>query len=177
MNLSRKIILISGAPGSGKTTLAKPLAKRLNFALISKDFIKETLADKLELDYLDLKVNRKIGGASMETMWKLARYSPQVILEANFRPHSEYERERIKSLNGQIIELYCKCSNEEVKRRFAERAKTKTHHPVHFFKELPTELLAEYDQPVGIGKVIEINTEKPVDIEETANKINELWVE
>jgi adenylate kinase family enzyme len=34
-----KIVLVSGAPGVGKTTLAVPLASALNFTLISKDDI------------------------------------------------------------------------------------------------------------------------------------------
>ena len=42
-----KIILVTGSPGVGKTTLANPLAKALNFTLISRDEIKETLYEML----------------------------------------------------------------------------------------------------------------------------------
>ena len=35
--LSRRIVLISGAPGAGKTTVALPLAAQLGWPLISKD--------------------------------------------------------------------------------------------------------------------------------------------
>src|SRR4051812_24933063 len=41
------IVLVSGAPGAGKTTLARPLAAALGFALLSKDHIKETLRDAM----------------------------------------------------------------------------------------------------------------------------------
>jgi adenylate kinase family enzyme len=46
----RQLVLVSGAPGSGKTTLAGPLAAELKFALLSKDRInriKETPHDVL----------------------------------------------------------------------------------------------------------------------------------
>ena len=43
----RRVVLISGAPGAGKSTLAGPLAAELGFALLTKDRIKETLHNAL----------------------------------------------------------------------------------------------------------------------------------
>jgi hypothetical protein len=42
---SRRLIYVSGAPGSAKTSLAAPLAAELGYALLTKDRIKETLHD------------------------------------------------------------------------------------------------------------------------------------
>jgi predicted kinase len=39
----RRLVFVSGAPGSGKTSLAVPLAAELGFALLRKDRIKEAL--------------------------------------------------------------------------------------------------------------------------------------
>jgi predicted ATPase len=41
------LVLVTGPPGSGKTTLAVPLARRLELPLIAKDTIKEALFDAL----------------------------------------------------------------------------------------------------------------------------------
>jgi 2-phosphoglycerate kinase len=45
--LERRVVLVSGAPGAGKSTLAVPLAAELGFAPLRKDRIKETLHDAL----------------------------------------------------------------------------------------------------------------------------------
>jgi len=42
-------VVVSGTAGSGKTTLAVPLAAELQLPLICKDSIKEAMADVLRL--------------------------------------------------------------------------------------------------------------------------------
>ena len=39
MRESRRLVYVSGAPGSGKTSLAVPLAAELGWALLTKDRI------------------------------------------------------------------------------------------------------------------------------------------
>ena len=48
MRESRRLVYVPGAPGSGKTSLAVPLAAELGWALLTKDRIKETLHDALK---------------------------------------------------------------------------------------------------------------------------------
>jgi predicted kinase len=45
--MPRRVVLVSGAPGAGKSTLAVPLAAELGFMLLRKDQIKEKLHDAL----------------------------------------------------------------------------------------------------------------------------------
>ena len=86
--MERKIVLVSGAPGAGKTTLAIQLASILRMPLLSKDAIKECLFDALSSPPGDREWSRTLGATAMELMWRLAEDAPAVILEANFRPHS-----------------------------------------------------------------------------------------
>src|SRR5580704_19747187 len=110
--MEREIVLVSGAPGSGKSTLARGLAKTIPMNLIGKDLIKETLWDVFGPPSGDLEWSKRLGAAAMEVMWTLAAQSHRVILEANFRPHSDYEKSKLRALSANLIEVYCQCPPE-----------------------------------------------------------------
>jgi predicted kinase len=172
---ARKVILVSGGPGAGKTTVAEPLAAALGFALLSKDPIKEALYDALDGRAGDLAQSRKFSDAAIEVMLALAAQCPQVVLEANFHPHDAHERERIQNLAGQIVEVYCSCPPEVMARRYAERAASTRHHTAHALKSLSPELLAEYDGPVGVGTLITIDATRTVNTEDLVRRVRKAW--
>jgi predicted kinase len=171
--VKRRIVLVSGAPGAGKTTLAVPLARELGLPLVAKDYIKETLWDSIVPPQGDLTWSRRLGGAAMEILWAVAERAPSAVLEANFRPHSERERTRLLGLDAHLVEVHCRCAPTEAARRFAERAATR--HSAHVLSTLSPELLAEFDSPVGLGTVIEVDTELPMDIVVIARAVIEAF--
>jgi predicted kinase len=176
----RSIIMVSGAPASGKSTLARALAQAFSYPLLSKDTIKESLFDSLgtrlgsNVDSA-AELSRLLSRAAMDLLWSLAPCCLNVILEANFRPRSQQERGQFAALEGRKLEVYCHCTPEEAARRFRERATRSDHHPAHSMKILSAELLKEFDRPVGLCPVIDVDTERPVDPLEVVFRIRRHW--
>jgi predicted kinase len=169
-----RIILVSGPPASGKTTVARPLAAALGYALLTKDEVKEALFTAMQGPAGDLEFSRKIGGAAMEVLWALAPQCPRVVVEANFRTRSSYERGKVAALEGRIVEVHCRLPLQEASRRFAQRAREERHHPAHALQEISLEQLAEYAEPFAMNPVIEVDTSTPVDVRELADRIGRI---
>jgi predicted kinase len=164
---SRRLVYVSGAPGSGKTSLAVPLAAELGYPLIRKDRIKETLHDALGAPVPDLAWSRRLGGAAMELLWALAADAPAVVIEANFRPYSAHERAKLSGLAPRPVEVHCACPPELARQRYNARAA----HPVHVVTTLGLEAMAEFDRPVGIGALVTVDTTVAVDVNAVATAV------
>lgn len=171
MSLPRRVVLVSGPPASGKTTLARPLAERLGFALLSRDDIKESLYTSLDQPPGDLLASRRIGDAAMDLLWALAPHCPSVVLEANFRTRTPRDRARLASLQAALVEVHCRIPLDEASRRFARRALEERHHPAHPLTAMSPERMAEYDTPFALGPVLAIDTTQPVDIDALAARV------
>jgi hypothetical protein len=91
------------------------------------------------------------------------------LIEANFRPRSEYERTKLTGLAGRIAEVHCACSPDLALRRYNER--TSTRHLIHAPTTLTPEAMAEWDQPVGIGALITVDTTAPVGVTKVAAEV------
>src|SRR5690242_10144177 len=108
----RRLVYVSGKLGAGKTSLAFPLAAELGYSLVTKDLVKETLHDALHVPgagegEVDRAWSRRLSGASMELLFALAARAGDMVIEANFHPHSEYELNKLRGLGGRVVEVHC----------------------------------------------------------------------
>ncbi len=124
---------MAGLPGSGKTTLARELARRTQGALLGKDEIRAALFSPDDIEY-----SAKQDDVVMEIMLAAARYllqsAPERKIFLDGRPFSRrYQIDRVLEFAGELQQpctiLECTCSDESARRRLD--LEPDPSHPAH----------------------------------------------
>jgi predicted kinase len=139
------VLLITGAPASGKTTVGRRLARELGLAYLSKDLFKEVLFD--ELGWQDRAWSKKVGGASMRLLYacadELLRVGQSVALESNF--YSRWDTEPLQALiqrhASRVVQVLCVAPGPVLAERYKQRAFSGERHPGHVDRTSMDEIL------------------------------------
>jgi predicted kinase len=154
-------VVVSGPPASGKTTLARALAPALGLPLVAKDTIKEALMSVLPVP--DIETSRVVGTASVAALLAVAAETSGAVLESVW--HRSRALADLRRLDGQIVEVFCRCDPQVAQRRYAERASTRAVGHFSAGRAVAELWNDEVARPVAGGwPVLEVGTNDPVDV-------------
>jgi predicted kinase len=159
------LVVVTGPPASGKTTIARAIAREFRLPLVAKDGIKELLFD--ELGTGDRDWSRRLGRATIALMYRLLdeqlRAGCSVVVEANFRP--ELANSSFAALPAhRVFQVYCTAPDELLVERYASRPRHPGHLDEQVLDELRGDALAGYAPLALGGELIELDTRSDVDL-------------
>lgn len=143
-----RLILISGMPATGKTTLAQLVANALAWPLFTKDQFKELLFDTGAYDAASVERahSRIIGTQAVALLGSVADTllgaGVSVILESNFLPQLAARDVSRITRDVEVRQIYCTVAPSLFLARYEARAASGSRHPVHLDTEALPELVA-----------------------------------
>ena len=162
-----RVIVVTGPPASGKSSLSRELAERLSVPLLSKDELKERLYETIGSG---AELERQIERAALAIVFSVAGTQLDagvpVILESDFqRPRDEEPlRDLARDHRAGVVQVHCKRDADELVDHFVERVLEGRRHPGHGDEPADAaEVRAKLDSgvwdPLDLGgETIEVDT-------------------
>lgn len=147
------LIIITGLPGTGKTTLGKKIAQEFHLPFICKDNFKEILFNVL--GYKDREWSKKIGMASYDILYHITeenlKANKSFIVETNFDPKFANKKflELKEKYSFEPFQIRCIADGEILFERFKGRANSTKRHPGH----VDNENIHEWESVIKKGKI------------------------
>ena len=157
-------IVVTGLPGSGKTTIGNIVAEKFDVPLLDKDDYLERLFEERGIG--DLAWRQKLSRESDALFQRDARGRKTAVLVSHWRPRgldstSGTPVEWLDSHYGHVIELFCRCSVEEAAKRFMNRVRHPGHRDGLKSREEIVAWMHSYDKllPLTLGALEVVETD------------------
>ena len=154
------IVMMAGLPGTGKSTLARALAARVNGAVLDKDEVRRALFAPADIEF-SREQDDFCMGVMLETAGHLLRREPSRVVFLDGRPFSRrYQIERvIEYANGlgqawRILE--CVCSEETARLRIEEQEHPAANRDFALYLRVKDRF-----EEITLAKTV-VETERPV---------------
>ena len=164
---SVRFVVVSGLPGSGKSTLGSRIAPLLGLELRDKDdFLERSFAGR----DVDRTERQRLSRQADHLMRKKVELTSGAVLV------SHWQRPEISTTSGtptgwltelpNLVEAHCQCSPTTAARRFLERDRHAAHGDA---AKDPAAIVEQFHAlaalgPLDIGPVVEVDTEADLDI-------------
>jgi predicted kinase len=124
------LVVVTGPPASGKSTLARELAEELSIPFVSKDELKERLYEEIGSGG---EVEDAIERSALAILYSVTqsnlRAGVSVLVESNFDASSDVAP--LREMDARIVQIHCGGDTDELVRSFAERSASGGRHPGH----------------------------------------------
>lgn len=165
-NMQPTLVIITGHPGSGKTSIAKRLSEQYNVSFISKDALKERMFDALGSD--DKQWSLKVSSAAHRIMddmiGQILQAGNSVIVESNFKPEIDSERFAtiVDTCKVKCVQILCHADGVILFNRWNERISNEERHEGHVeevsLEQIKQDLSVPYS-PLNLpGSLIKLDT-------------------
>ncbi|HEY2011904.1 MAG TPA: ATP-binding protein [Bryobacteraceae bacterium] len=159
------IVIMAGLPGTGKSTLARALARRLSGAVLDKDVIRAALFEPAHVEY-SLAQDDFCQEIMLQTAAYLLAQNAALHVLLDGRTFSRaYQRERAiefcSRLGGSWAILECVCAEQTALERLAKAVAQHTHLAQNRTPELYLQIREAWE-PIGSPKLV-IDTDVSLD--------------
>lgn len=175
-----RFVVVTGLPASGKSTVGRAIAAGLSLPFLDKDEFLESLFPVAGPH--DVDDRQKLSRLADESFRSQALAGSGAVLASWWRhPCSSVESgtpsDWLALLPGPLVEVHCLCDPVVAVERFLARKR----HPGHLDGQRAyAQLLAQFREqsplgPLGVGSLVEVNTNEAVDAEVVLRQVNQAF--
>jgi predicted kinase len=174
--MNRLMLVVTGGwIGTGKSTIARAIAEALGWEWLRTDVLRKELAQVPPLEHRFEEFHQGVyspefSRKTYQNLFERARNhlesGKSLILDASFNKQADRQtaRDLARETQADFLFIECQCSDEEIKKRLAYRAREKSE-PSDGRWELLAEQKKDYDPVEGFDAdlILFLNTERPLE--------------